>query len=411
MALPLVHASRSLTLLLAMLAASPAAAYVLRRDSTGAVVRWEGPVKLVVDERLERQLRTEGARAAVEAALETVAQAAGGLTLELVPGTARGVGYDVKNPSANQSELVVPAHWEYEPGYLAVTVVTMDKRTHTIIDADIALNAHHRTFRVLAPGSAAGGEEWDDVQNTVTHELGHAVGLAHNPEVPESVMYPAAEFRETSKRTLSADDVAGLAFLYGGPVARGEQEELPVGCASVPTAPLSAALLLLAGVLRPRHRRLKPRTAPAGAAALLTLGGALTAAASAPQRTPPDLERAAVVLTGRVVRVQTLAPTEGTQVLRSEVEVELAHCYRGACPRRLVLVRPGGSWGALEQRVEGLELPRGGEHLGVVLEQGEEAPGHAPSSSRVYNLSRTRDLVAFARGLERLQAHASAPTR
>ena len=41
-------------------------------------------------------------------------------------------------------------------------------------DADIALNTGSHTFRALAADSTPGGP-YDDLQNTLTHELGHAL--------------------------------------------------------------------------------------------------------------------------------------------------------------------------------------------------------------------------------------------
>jgi MYXO-CTERM domain-containing protein len=71
-----------------------------------------------------------------------------------------------------------------------------------------------------------------DLQNTLTHEIGHFLGLAHpcgsgsgSPEVPctstyaDRTMYPFEVPGEIAKRTLAADDVAGICALYPGPAA------------------------------------------------------------------------------------------------------------------------------------------------------------------------------------------------
>lgn len=62
-----------------------------------------------------------------------------------------------------------------------------------------------------------------DLQNTVTHEVGHFIGLAHPCEsergdctaamVP-TTMYPSAAPREIEKRTLDRDDVEGICTIY-----------------------------------------------------------------------------------------------------------------------------------------------------------------------------------------------------
>lgn len=54
---------------------------------------------------------------------------------------------------------------------------------------------------------------WWDVENAVTHELGHAVGLEHPAPFiwnSQETMYPFLWQGETGKRTLGAGDIAGL---------------------------------------------------------------------------------------------------------------------------------------------------------------------------------------------------------
>jgi len=59
----------------------------------------------------------------------------------------------------------------------------------------------------LAPGAL-------DIQGVLTHELGHALGLAHS-SVPGSTMYPAASGNGVAARSIEADDVAGIQAIYG----------------------------------------------------------------------------------------------------------------------------------------------------------------------------------------------------
>ncbi len=62
-----------------------------------------------------------------------------------------------------------------------------------------------------------------DLQNTVTHEVGHFIGLAHPCEAERgdctaamapTTMFPSAAVREIAKRTLEADDVEGVCTIY-----------------------------------------------------------------------------------------------------------------------------------------------------------------------------------------------------
>ncbi len=67
-----------------------------------------------------------------------------------------------------------------------------------------------------------------DYANTLTHEIGHVLGLDHS-EDPDAVMYPTAPEGEISKRTLSEDDRAGLRYLYREPMP-----EVRYGCGANP---------------------------------------------------------------------------------------------------------------------------------------------------------------------------------
>jgi hypothetical protein len=53
-----------------------------------------------------------------------------------------------------------------------------------------------------------------DIQNIAAHEIGHAVGLAHNTQDAYSTMYPTSKTGETLRRTLGKADIAALTNLY-----------------------------------------------------------------------------------------------------------------------------------------------------------------------------------------------------
>ena len=54
-----------------------------------------------------------------------------------------------------------------------------------------------------------------DFENIATHELGHAMGMAHPADsCTEETMYRFASSGETKKRTLNAGDIAGIKGLY-----------------------------------------------------------------------------------------------------------------------------------------------------------------------------------------------------
>nr|WP_228530508.1 MULTISPECIES: matrixin family metalloprotease [Myxococcaceae] len=376
---------------LTLLAPAGAHAYELKRDSSGNPVRWEGAVQLVVDAKLAEHLGAPGAIGAADAAVGTVQRALGSLPVTVVEGTPDAVGYDTAEGAHNQSEIVALEDWPYDPDSLAVTVVTLDTRTHRILDADIAFNVSSRRFAVLASDATEGGL-YDDVQNTLTHELGHAFGLAHNGALPDAVMYPSARRGETRKRALHEDDQAGLAVLYGGASA----EEPPAGCsASGSGAALGLALLLLPLLLRRRGGRPVAASALCATALLLAAAGAQASEV----RQQAAVSEASVVATTEVVAVRTLTPAPGARLLQSEVEVRVRECLKGSCPERMVLRVPGGRLGNIEQHVEGLEVPATGESVGVTVGSGASAERPAPRAARVYRLGVMADFSAFARGL------------
>ena len=171
----------------------------------------------------------------------------------------------------------------------------------TIIDADLDFNAVDFHFYDADRGSApVGARAPVDLWNTVTHELGHVMGLehpcslfsgaiaacvidgqasavptcseveltrltdAHFQTIYESTMYPTSAPGETTKRVPHADDVAGVITAYPK-VSDPRTCSLPTvartaGCAASPLAtklkvtPLLAAFLLLA-LARWRRRR------------------------------------------------------------------------------------------------------------------------------------------------------------
>jgi len=163
--------------------------------------------------------------------------------------------------------------WEQTEGAIAVTTTTFDNRTGQILDSDIELNGAGFAFttvdaprctRVPAPG--ANDCVATDVQNTVTHEIGHFIGLAHTAD-PNATMYATEPQGETDKRDLSEDDVAGVCAIYpqgeappsfcseseSGGTGGGGGSQGGCGCSSQPAGDLSALALLVAAGALLRH--------------------------------------------------------------------------------------------------------------------------------------------------------------
>ena len=108
--------------------------------------------------------------------------------------------------------------WEQSAGTIALTTTTFNSQCGQLLDADVELNSAGFFFTVVdsppcPPGQASPNCVSTDVQNTVTHELGHLLGLGHSTD-PNAVMYPSAPLGEISKRTLTADDIQCIDQAY-----------------------------------------------------------------------------------------------------------------------------------------------------------------------------------------------------
>jgi hypothetical protein len=147
-------------------------------------------------------------------------------------------------------------------GIVALTSVLYEPDTGRIIDADIEVNG----WDGVDSGSVFGspprhgwyftcGEDTKlcasygeaacrsiDLQNTVTHEAGHFIGLAHAPD-SAATMFAKTSAGEIEKRSLSPDDVAGVCAIYPPPSGGG------LGCGSGGAAG-AISILLAALALR-----------------------------------------------------------------------------------------------------------------------------------------------------------------
>jgi uncharacterized protein (TIGR03382 family) len=402
--MPLTHRGGSVALRLAVFAlllSDLSHAYVLKRDSGGVAIRWKRPVEFVVDSNLAQMLGEPEALTAVQEALSSWSVAAPTLPMSLTAGSVEGVGYDQSDDAKNRNEVYGMPHWIFDANAIAVTIVTTDTGTHEILDADIALNIGSHIFRVLPVPHT--NNQFDDIQNAITHELGHALGLAHNPDDSMVVMYPSARLGETSKRSLALDDQDGIAALYppGGPRITG-----PTGCSAAPSDSNAASLAgLILALLSLRRRRCaavltgyQARGVRALLAVLLMLPG--TASASQNERGDAPAKNAAVIATAEVLSTRLREDSKHSRVLFTEVELVVRSCIKGDCPQIVVVTVVGGRSGKIEQFIEGEPVPEPGDLLGITLAPGTSMESPTLAQARVYRLSVARDFAAFTRGLE-----------
>jgi hypothetical protein len=270
----------------------------------GHYLYWEsGCVFVRVDAAGTKQLPGDTEFPVIDAAIQTWNTAAEGCSYMRIVQDApeeREVGNDRVNlikfrdatwcrPATNKD----PARCYADAAAGITTAVYVDDadspRDGAIVDADIEINgknfaiSHENMSLGTAPCKA-------DLQNTLTHELGHLLGLEHpcrtpgdpgrldntgapvplcsqtnDPAITESTMYNYQDCEETKKTTLEADDIAGVCGIYPKSEDPGSCEAVSsstatcVGC-STSGRPLPAMLLFVGTALllarRPRrHRR------------------------------------------------------------------------------------------------------------------------------------------------------------
>ena len=114
--------------------------------------------------------------------------------------------------------------WDHDDKVIAVTTTTFNRTTGQIYDADIELNSSPHSdgsrFIFTANNGPAcvtppqTGCVRYDIQNTVTHEAGHSIGLDHPPDHQEATMWAFAPEGEISKRVLAQDDINAICDIY-----------------------------------------------------------------------------------------------------------------------------------------------------------------------------------------------------
>jgi MYXO-CTERM domain-containing protein len=216
------------------------------------------------------------------------------------PEAGLDVGYDGKNTIVfREDKWCTPAHGGepedcHDPNITALTTVfhvdsAGASNEGEILDADIEVNSVDFSMAIgcetscVTLGSAL---DVEDLDNTITHELGHVMGLAHTcwpgnavdapldntgtkvPQcfplsgVPASIrdttMFPFEDPREIKKRTPEADDVAGICGVYPkamDPMMCTPADPPSSGCSVGGSTAGPGAWLALLGLTAIRRRR------------------------------------------------------------------------------------------------------------------------------------------------------------
>lgn len=253
----------------------------------------------------------DAALASAMAAWNDTTSACGYLELRAEPPDTGEVGFDYINRIVVREDTWCapgPPERCHDSGSIGLTTLFFvddpgNPRDGVILDADIELNAVDYALATcdgLPGGCVTGGDGVRaDLANTLTHELGHVIGLDHTcwagdpseapldgdgnpvpacqpvillpPAVTEATMYNFADPEEIKKRTPEPDDVDGVCARY--PIASDPGVCAPVpsptgpdadpgsdpgsdagGCCSgSPMPPAGPLLVILIALLRSRH--------------------------------------------------------------------------------------------------------------------------------------------------------------
>lgn len=108
--------------------------------------------------------------------------------------------------------------WFYSTDVIALTTTTFDSNTGRVYDGDIELNAGRFYFTTTTGDTCSAASPSQacvstDVQNTMTHEIGHLIGLDHTQALG-STMNPSADLGDTNKRRVDSGTLDYLCNAY-----------------------------------------------------------------------------------------------------------------------------------------------------------------------------------------------------
>lgn len=209
-------------------------------NEAGSDVRWARmPVTYAINpDNAPDELDDVATVDAIVAAFEAWAEVpAAELWFERLGNTASTT---VENDSRNL--VYWESDWEWDPNIVALTS-TWSTPQGTLLGFDIRINA-----TAEEDGTPRWTEDNMDLQNAMTHEVGHAIGLDHSPDEFMATMFASTISGERTKRDLHWDDEEGVRYLYS------EREDLltALSCSSTGKGWGLAPLLLTMGLFTRR---------------------------------------------------------------------------------------------------------------------------------------------------------------
>ncbi|HEY6725897.1 MAG TPA: matrixin family metalloprotease [Polyangiaceae bacterium] len=130
------------------------------------------------------------------------------------------------DPDGVNAVVYAPIEFPGHEDDLAITIGFSDEETGEITEADIIINSRHAYSHLNSPIPGAPSTSCDgtsqasvcdyryDLQNVMTHEVGHFYGLGEDREDRTATMYSCTSACETHKRDVSDGDRQTMGRLY-----------------------------------------------------------------------------------------------------------------------------------------------------------------------------------------------------
>lgn len=188
-------------------------------ESNDTTLVWqERRIEWVLDRSvLQNAENGAAAEADVRAAFDTWSNASCSDFTFAYNGLVDGARAEFNDSGPNMNVVVwIEVGWPFDDGALAVTTSAFLVGSGRLLDADIAINGERFPW-TRVDATCLPRTRTQDIQNTLTHEVGHVLGLDHPPEsalFERTTMFAQAPACETRKRTLAQDDVDGICFIY-----------------------------------------------------------------------------------------------------------------------------------------------------------------------------------------------------